>query len=1131
MRILRLEFENLNSLRGKHCVAFDQPPLSTSGIFCITGPTGAGKTTLLDAITLALYGRAARYGNAPNPETTMSRHTGNCRAEVSFSVKGNLFRAQWQLNRARGKPGGRVQPPKRFLYDASGTVLAEKIKDVDEQIIELTGLNYDRFMRSVLLAQGEFARLIKAKNDERAALLESLTATTIYSELSQLAHQHHSDLVEDVDRRVAELGYVEPLSGEARDEIEALSQTQKAERDRSRKQAETIQHRVNRADELASQLSQQAAFISDRERLRQERESLAPDLTRLATHRETEPFAETLTRHDQLVEQIEALGKERVTQESLRNSLEIEKRQVLCASRQTVRKLLKELETEQKKIGKLQSDAEGQKKDLSLWLDEHRADEKLNDELAGLISKLTSLASSREGQRAARKRNQEISAEINHVDGEIAEREGALQKSGTSLKAARAGLIEIEDAFENLSSRASIDDLRQQLLAIARLEQQESDLAERRQERQTAEQSLTRLQAELLPLRTLVTESTKSLKALEEIVRLRQQALLDAKLIASYEQARAELSKGRPCPLCGAVEHPWSDPDASIPGNREREEQLEAAIEDQRKSRETLAQKQSQVDRIEAEIQSYTDQLSRLSEAASRLEKESSRQRTSLEIKPDADLSDHKNATTSQISELEKLGQRRADAVEQSKALESEEKLLQAKLDDLKSHQSRLKAETGKLSKEIEVISTAVSELEGNLSESLSPYQESLTSPGAEAELQDRLSNRSREWRKQSEMLITAEKSLADLSHQQTSLEPKIQQAESSLKKLNERIPESRKDDPGTFSFEDTEAARAAFKDVESRFQEAVVTLQNLISQINKSSDEQSRLSSLLTEQLAKTSFGGIDSLRLARLPRAEREKLSASEETLKTNEQKNRGNLEACEAALKKLREAGTLEGEALVAERVKLTEAKEELDNAETALAETLAAIRQDDSTRLRQKALEKEIEASRKALRPWKLLADLIGSHDGKKFREFAQGLTLNVLISHANRHFRKLNPRYRLTRSASESLGLEIIDAYQADTQRPMSSLSGGETFLASLALALGLSDLAGRNVQIDSLFIDEGFGTLDAETLEIALAALESLRLQDKSVGIISHVELIKERIGTQIQIEPGNQGVSRIVIQ
>ena len=155
-------------------------------------------------------------------------------------------------------------------------------------------------------------------------------------------------------------------------------------------------------------------------------------------------------------------------------------------------------------------------------------------------------------------------------------------------------------------------------------------------------------------------------------------------------------------------------------------------------------------------------------------------------------------------------------------------------------------------------------------------------------------------------------------------------------------------------------------------------------------------------------------------------------------------------------------------------------------------------------------------------------LIGSHDGAKFRKFAQGVSLDILTHHANKHLQQLSERYRLQRQDHVDLTLEIIDQFQANCTRPMSSLSGGESFLVSLALALGLSDLAGRNVRIDSLFIDEGFGSLDADALDAAISTLESLHQQNKTIGVISHIDLVKERIHTKINVRRLSAGSSTL---
>ncbi len=159
-------------------------------------------------------------------------------------------------------------------------------------------------------------------------------------------------------------------------------------------------------------------------------------------------------------------------------------------------------------------------------------------------------------------------------------------------------------------------------------------------------------------------------------------------------------------------------------------------------------------------------------------------------------------------------------------------------------------------------------------------------------------------------------------------------------------------------------------------------------------------------------------------------------------------------------------------------------------------------------------------------------MIGSADGNKFAKFAQGITLDQLISLANNHLSVLSSRYELQRSTEQKqlLEIEVIDSFQGNVIRPVSTLSGGESFIVSLALALGLSELASQKIAIDSLFLDEGFGTLDEDSLETALNALNLLQSSGKMVGVISHVEALKERIPLQIKVVPKGDGTSFVEI-
>jgi len=155
--------------------------------------------------------------------------------------------------------------------------------------------------------------------------------------------------------------------------------------------------------------------------------------------------------------------------------------------------------------------------------------------------------------------------------------------------------------------------------------------------------------------------------------------------------------------------------------------------------------------------------------------------------------------------------------------------------------------------------------------------------------------------------------------------------------------------------------------------------------------------------------------------------------------------------------------------------------------------------------------------------------VGSADGKKFRTFAQSLTLEALLTLANEQLSRLNRRYRLQRIPGCELEIQIIDQDMGDEIRAINSLSGGETFLVSLAMALGLSALSASDTPIESLFIDEGFGTLDSETLETALSVLDELQSQGRQVGIISHVDGLATHIPIQLQVVKLGGGRSRVV--
>jgi len=210
-------------------------------------------------------------------------------------------------------------------------------------------------------------------------------------------------------------------------------------------------------------------------------------------------------------------------------------------------------------------------------------------------------------------------------------------------------------------------------------------------------------------------------------------------------------------------------------------------------------------------------------------------------------------------------------------------------------------------------------------------------------------------------------------------------------------------------------------------------------------------------------------------------------------------------------------------------LLQAKEKTEIQSNQKADLQARLQNDGENKKRFADIQKKLEQQAKVTGNWKQLNDMLGSSNGDTFRKIAQGYTLDALLRFANHQLRQLTARYRLER-IGDTLALQVIDMDMCDERRPALSLSGGESFLISLALALGLSSLASDRISVESLFIDEGFGSLDIETLRTAMEALSNLQTQGRKIGVISHVQEMTESIAVRINVEKSSQGSSRIHI-
>lgn len=313
-------------------------------------------------------------------------------------------------------------------------------------------------------------------------------------------------------------------------------------------------------------------------------------------------------------------------------------------------------------------------------------------------------------------------------------------------------------------------------------------------------------------------------------------------------------------------------------------------------------------------------------------------------------------------------------------------------------------------------------------------------------------------------------------------------------------------------------------REVEVKLRQHQTLRQGLMGQIqaetdavHAAEDELSQREAYWSAALSESVFDNEMLFKQALLSEAEYQALLKQQQSLQQQCEALKVKVETLAQQLEEQRQLVTLDKPMSDLEQ-EVSRLEQSLKETQLQMGTTQQQLKQDDELLSRQAALQQQIDRQQQTYDQWQRLNYLIGSKDGAKYRRFAQGLTLDYLISLANTQLLRLHNRFQLTRRQGAELDIAVIDTWQADVQRDTRTLSGGESFLVSLALALGLSELVSHKTRIDSLFLDEGFGTLDAETLEVALDALDCLNATGKMIGIISHVEALKQRIPVQIQI-------------
>ncbi len=1215
MRILKLRFKNLNSLAGEWSIDFTHPAYVSSGIFAITGPTGSGKTTILDAICLALYGQTPRLKTiSKSTNEIMTRNAAECFAEVEFESQVGRFVCHWSQRRAHKKPEGELQPPKHEIADqASGKVLENKLQRVAERVIQTTGLDFTQFTRSILLAQGDFAAFLNANPDERAPILEKITGTAIYSDISKKVHERNTLEAGKRNELQERIGILDILSPE---EVAALKRTSEEIGEAIRKKS-SERDSIRKAAEWLQQISRLEAEIEDlaveNRLLEVKRSDAASDLALLARAKKCQPYEETyrdLTSSRKLSETYEseigaareqldgtqvsymaslkAYESARQRYESLKAAAEEEK-QVLIRVRnldtriQEIKDQIAEKKIELKKgeaslqqctrnITKENERDKEKKAELTranTYLEEHPKDSLLREILSGLGEKMRHYEQLTRRLLSNRDQLASQSAEVERLKKAHEAQRTLLEEKDREFQEATAAVRMIEETAVQLldyresgfwqSCVVSLKERRIKLEAELKIHDAIEQIGVKIRER---EEHQAQMREEIAKKREILSGLIREQDLKEEIRARIETNLALLHRIESLEEARSHLVEGDPCPLCGSPDHPYVR--GTIPRMDRVKSEWEEIREELRMLSDQIRQRELSLSQSEttlsSDIRAVTEQKDRIRELlddsvlgfedmgfvtnSSLLKKSLSHALTLCEV--------HSAWCSDIVASYEGIVPRLKDASDAATRIK----------ESLSSHQIAL----GNLDISLKIRSNTLYELEQQVASDAEElarlYQEvaaelhafgiAFTEGTSIAGILESLEKRKREFEKMAKRKTDIEKEIdliaGTIQNHQKQMEDTRVAVASQLQGISEKegvfvaLDRERKELFGTKdpdreekrSAEELRSAEEQFREASSTSKEYETRIKTLQEQIEKKSGTLEQIlitvrdhTSAFLAGIQKAGFLGEEEFITSRMPRDRFEVLEKRETDLVFEERDLSSRIKERMTALSYERSLNLTD------------KSPDTLEEKISSLESDMSGLNQEQGG-IRQKVIDHEALVAQQnelllVLRKqeaeclrWEKLHDLIGSSDGKKFRVFAQGLTFDRLIAHANRHLRKMSDRYLLIRGGRSSLDLDIMDNYQAGEIRSTKNLSGGESFIVSLALALGLSGMASRNVRIDSLFLDEGFGTLDSETLEVALETLATLQQEGKIIGIISHVPALKERISTKIIVEKMTGGKSRL---
>jgi exonuclease SbcC len=1207
MKILSLRFKNLNSLKGHWKIDFQGQSFIDNGLFVITGQTGAGKSTLLDAICLALYQQTPRLDKITQSKNElMTRGTGDCEAEVEFSVKGKKYRVFWGQSRARKSAQGKLQAPHAELAEGDGTILASKVSDVLKQVIELTGLDFSRFTKSMLLAQGGFAAFLNASAKERGELLEELTGTEIYCEISKQVFEQNKAVQAELQMLSVQSQVLTLLSEDQVDQLQQnlkLLQTKKNQNEQSIKELELAIRWYQGAKELTEQLTDQqqafeqaqtsvANFSEDKQRLQFAEKALLLKQSFDQLQSLTQQSEKLKQETDKKQQQAAHLTDQTNTQQLKLTDLSNTKDQVFASSENKVSAINKELvpldlkieqadqalvlQTQQSVSLVTQVNTEQQllcEQKQQLQINQQQLTEleqkvsaqqdikQLQQSLPLVEHQVQSLALHQSTQLDLQNKEKKLNVVLNTQQQVQNSEQGKLQQLQTKQLQDEQIFTDKQQQIKWLLAEHQISDITQLNDKVTQLFNEQQVVT---QQIQLAEQiSLhTSLMSDkntvFTQLQNTHQQSTSILQRLKEKGQALNQEVEDLKRLLKQEQIifslaglKQQIQPEQACPLCGSLKHPALDNYQPLDNSQteqrlaDKEKQLEIARGEYAATNERCKAERTQFTRFDNELREFQQKVQQLlSQWLTISQQDYNEESLSLlklkliELKKMQMESGKIQSVLQQHNEQLQKVQTKVQQQMQSLAVQQQQ--VNASNQKVQSIEADIKANLNLLKQENEQVIKQQQSIVERLGEQYATQL--FVSPTLWlVEQQQRLSEF--ELAKQQIDVLTKDRQAL-----QQNLALKKQQLSQSQTLLNELTVLLQNTSEQLFidkqqrisGFGDSsqqkllEQIKTAQENAEQHREQALLAYQQLVNQQNE-----------LTGQITSLQAQAVElQQQLQNQQQLFSEKLIESDFT----DQNALQQAMLTESAMSDLQDQQTSLNEALINHKSKLATLTErryshlKLQVTELPLVELdkklslflkqneqvgdqllteKSALANDKMNQKKQAGIIAEQQKRKEHAEYWLLLNTMIGAADGNKFRTFVQGLTLDNLVHLANQEMANLHQRYQLKRNNEELLALQVVDLWQANTIRDVKTLSGGESFLVSLGLALALSNLVSHKTQIESLFLDEGFGTLDANTLEVALDALERLNATGKLIGVISHVDALKERINNQIEVHKG----------